>query len=193
MPPRRGLCPRPPRKPLPDPKRVMRARPRHIKVDLAGQRFGLLTAIEPVAATNARATVWRWRCDCGGERRCTRYVLTKASHCGCLTKRWIKHGHARKTTGQSKEYRAWYSMRRRCLDPRNPFFDDYGGRGISICDEWITSFVAFLRDVGLAPSPQHSLDRIDVDGDYTPANVRWATPLQQSRNRRNTAWAEAAE
>jgi hypothetical protein len=165
---------------------MTKPRPRHLRKNLAGKRFGRLVAVEPVGQTNSRATIWLFRCDCGGERRTTKYVLTKPdSSCGSTTKRWIKHGHARKTSGQSKEYRTWHAMKSRCLNPKNAWYHAYGRAGITIDERWISSFVDFLRDVGLCPSDRHSLDRIDNDKGYFKDNVRWATPEQQSNNRTN--------
>lgn len=89
---------------------------------------------------------------------------------------------ARKPT---PEYMAWSAMLHRCSNPNSPFWKDYGGRGISVCAEW-RDYERFLKDVGKKPSPHHSLDRIDNNGDYSPGNVRWATWKQQIRNRRNT-------
>lgn len=86
----------------------------------------------------------------------------------------------------SPEYGAWQNMKLRCLKPNHPQYHNYGARGISIHPEWIESFAAFLQDVGLRPSPQHSLERIDVDGNYEPGNVTWETAKAQARNRRSS-------
>lgn len=85
------------------------------------------------------------------------------------------------------EFRAWSAMRNRCTNPRNAAYARYGGRGVSVCSRWRESFWAFLEDMGRRPSPMHSLDRINNDGNYEPGNCRWATRRQQltnySRNR----------
>lgn len=81
------------------------------------------------------------------------------------------------------EYRAWINMKSRCYNPETPGFDRYGGRGISVCDQWRDNFEAFYRDVGQRPTAQHSLDRWpNPDGNYAPDNVRWATRVEQTRN-----------
>jgi hypothetical protein len=75
-------------------------------------------------------------------------------------------------------------MKERCYNPNTTQYKYWGGRGIKVCDRWKHSFQNFLEDMGYKPSNEYSLDRINVDGDYEPQNVRWATPLVQSRNRR---------
>lgn len=85
----------------------------------------------------------------------------------------------------NKKQRARYNhMMDRCYRPDHPQFKDYGGRGITVCDAWIQSFEQFVNDIGEPPTPAHSLDRIDNDGNYEPSNVRWATRIEQQRNRR---------
>ncbi len=101
--------------------------------------------------------------------------------------RCIQHGDARRGR-QTPEYRAWLSIRFRCLNPNGPRYQDYGGRGITICDAWKNDFPAFLAAVGRKPSPLHSIDRINNDLGYEPGNVRWATGSEQSTNRRGTRW-----
>lgn len=84
---------------------------------------------------------------------------------------------------QPSEYRVWSSMKNRCTNPRFVDWHLYGGRGIQVCGRWRASFADFFADVGLRPSPKHTLDRWpNGDGNYEPGNVRWATPLEQGRN-----------
>lgn len=86
----------------------------------------------------------------------------------------------------SPEYTAWLNMKTRCLNPKVKEFRLYGGRGITVCERWSTSFADFLSDMGPRPSKSHSIERIDVNGNYEPQNCFWATRQQQSRNKRNT-------
>jgi len=92
-----------------------------------------------------------------------------------------KHGECRPMT---KEYSAWRSMKHRCLNPTNPYFADYGGRGITVCAEWLEDYLSFLAHVGRAPTKRHSIGRIKNDQGYCPGNVRWETDVEQNNNSR---------
>jgi hypothetical protein len=121
---------------------------------------------------------------CGAAFAVRRFVVVKGDGKFCSNAcSSVKHGENR-VGRMTVEYRAWANMKTRCLNPRIWNYDRYGGRGITVCNRWSDSYEAFLADVGRRPSPTHSLDRIDVNGDYEPGNVRWATPTEQAQNRR---------
>lgn len=82
-------------------------------------------------------------------------------------------------------YWTWANIKKRCYYHRHPYYHLYGGRGIKVCERWLHSFTDFIADIGERPSPQHTIDRINKDGDYEPNNVRWATAKTQARNNRN--------
>lgn len=129
------------------------------------------------------------RCSCGTERLVLLSNLRsgKSKSCGCFrvkrtTEVKARHGHARKGA-VTPIFVCWQAMIARCTRKKHPSYANYGGRGINVCDRWLT-FENFLQDMGERPSVRHSLDRIDVNGDYEPANCRWATRRVQRLNQR---------
>lgn len=151
-----------------------------------GTRFERLTVIMYAGPDKYEKTIYVVICDCGIIKFVPRYNLDHGltKSCGCLRSEFIRsisrtHGESNTT----KEYRAWKSMKRRCSNPIDRDGPNYIKYGIKVCKRWANSYHNFLKDMGRAPSPQHSLDRYPNNkGHYKPSNCRWATNLQQARN-----------
>lgn len=104
--------------------------------------------------------------------------------------RHIKHGAAIRDKKRSKEYNTWCNIKQRCYNKNSDIYKHYGGRGIAMCDAWLGSYPTFLTDMGLAPSPKHSIERIDNNGNYEPSNCKWATAKEQNSNRRKRMFVD---
>lgn len=157
-------------------------------VDLTGQRFGRLV-VEGRDHTRAKWVYWICRCDCGKKKSVIGASLKSGGtrSCGCLhdenskNTKWKTHGES-----GTRLYRKWQSMKARCYQPNSTKYKNYGGRGITVCDQWRSDYAAF-RDWALANGYEDGLtiDRIDVNGNYEPSNCRWTTQKKQQNNRSN--------
>lgn len=166
---------------------------RHLgpKVDLAGRRFGRWAVLGLSGDRSGRLYKWTCRCDCGTVRDVVSATLVNGASqsCGCLHREMARELNTVHGGKGTPEYRAWKHMRERCNNPNDKRYENYGGRGIRVCDRW-NDFTAFMSDLGPRPSRRHSIERIDVNGHYEPGNVKWATVKEQARNKTTTLYVE---
>ncbi len=163
-------------------------------IKMAGLKFGRLTVIELAGMSGSGSMKWRCRCDCGTEVAVNGTSLRagKTKSCGCYQRdavsastRKVMTTHGRSRT---RPYRIWCAMYTRCTNPNNKDWHSYGGRGVTVCEQW-SKFENFLSDMGEPPEGT-SIDRIDPHGSYEPSNCRWASITEQNRNKRTNVWYE---
>lgn len=155
--------------------------------DETGKQYGRLTVLEIWPERYHHRTAFKCLCECGTVKIVPGYVLREGltRSCGCLSRETSRtHGCSGPTGRRTSEYGIWAAMIQRCENEKNAAYHNYGGRGIRICESWRGSFEAFLADMGKRPSERHSIDRINVNGNYEPSNCRWATTIEQGRNTR---------
>ena len=160
--------------------------------DYVGQSFGRLTLLAFEKMTENFCQLYMAICKCGVQKVVNLSQLKSGLvvSCGCRQQETLKfrtkHGYSSRN-GDKLEYSSWQHLKRRCLNPNDDRYDQYGGRGIKVCKRWLgpKGFLNFVRDMGPVPQGHNSIDRISNNGNYTPSNCRWATKEMQHKNQRH--------
>ena len=168
-------------------------------IDVSGMRFSMLVA-KHIVGKRGGTNLWLCQCDCGNETTAIATSLRRGEKksCGCKKRMARKprpdlsEANKKRATHamtNSSTYSSWKSMKARCLNPTDKDYENYGGRGIRVCDRWLKSFIDFHADMGDRPKGK-TIDRINNDGDYEPNNCKWSTPKEQGNNKRKNYYIE---
>ena len=155
-------------------------------INLTGQKFGKLTVIELSGYDNEHRALWKCKCDCGNEITARSNNLRRklTQSCGCIRNKTSSENNKKHGMHGTNLYNRWKSMKGRCNDKNNPV---YGGKGITVCEEWKNDFEAFYKwSIENGYSPELQIDRIDGNGNYEPNNCRWVTVKVNMENREST-------
>lgn len=155
-------------------------------IERSGQVFGRLKVLHLDRVDEKGHAVWVCLCACGNKKevRARHLVSGATKSCGCISKEVTKKVHSTHGMSKAPEYKTWDGIKYRCNNESCPQYNNYGGRGITVCDRWLESFENFYEDMGKRPSKKHSIERLDVNKGYSPDNCIWATHDIQSRNKR---------
>lgn len=154
--------------------------------DLKNQRFGKLVAVEYAGYKNGR-TYWLCKCDCGNTKTIMAHSLKsgKTQSCGCIHKRQLIDRNKKHNMSKLKLYNRWKTIKARCYNPKVQAYKNYGGRGITMCDEWKNDFQLFYKwAINNGYQENLTIDRINNNGNYEPNNCRWTTMAEQNKNKR---------
>jgi hypothetical protein len=171
---------------------------RYCRVEnISGNIYGRLKVLTFSHTASNGAAYWTCICDCGTivTTKAARLKSGKTVSCGCYarevtTRRNLTHGYsgASATIAQKRTYQSWFSMVNRCVNPNDPNYRHYGGRGITVTPRWL-EFATFVEDMGLCEDG-YSIERVDVNGNYEPSNCVWLLRILQAKNRRTTTFVE---